>query len=190
MSMEIISDFIAAMEAAGVRPLEPLSQRLEDGKLIRFRSEGDKPGKLNGWAVLHLDGLAAGAFGNYRMGISEKWRAGKVISLTPIQRREIASAIRREQELRASERLQRQERAAAEVRNEWQRARDADPAHGYLRRKGISGEGLKQVGHWLLVPMHDPEGRLWNIQRIAPDGTGCIPFPVAVDFSGLADQPE
>ena len=61
--MNPVADFIASMEAAGVRPVEPIAQNLAAGRLIRFRADGDKPGRRNGWAVLHLDGTPTGAFG-------------------------------------------------------------------------------------------------------------------------------
>jgi len=64
--------FLSAMEAVGMKPVEGIMSRLGPD-LLRFRCEGDKPGKLNGWAVLHLDGVPAGAFGNYRLGLSQKW---------------------------------------------------------------------------------------------------------------------
>lgn len=37
-----------------------------DGLLHRFHVEGDKRGTLNGWYCLHLDGRAAGIFGNWK----------------------------------------------------------------------------------------------------------------------------
>lgn len=66
--------FLSAMEAVGMKPVEGILSRLGPD-LLRFRCEGDKPGKLNGWAILHLDGVPAGAFGNYRLGLSQKWCA-------------------------------------------------------------------------------------------------------------------
>lgn len=40
----------------------------------------------------------------------------------------------------------------------------------YLDRKGVQGYGVRfGAGGWLLVPMRDVEGRLWGVQRIAPN---------------------
>lgn len=162
--------FLSAMEAAGMKPVEGMLSRLGPD-LLRFRCEGDKPGKLNGWAILHLDGVPAGAFGNYRLGISEKWCAGVVEPLSPAQRRERSATIQAEQESRAAERKRLQDQTAQAVGQEWERAGPVNPLHPYLVGKGIDGEGLRQRGDLLLVPMRDETGMLWNLQRIAPDGT-------------------
>ena len=170
MTQDAVAAFIAAMEAAGVRPTEPIADRL-GSDLIRFACEGDGTGKRNGWAVLHLDERPAGAFGNYRLQVSETWRSGAVTRLSPVERRERAERYRVEKERRESARLHEQMEAAARCRARWERSRYADPQHPYLVRKRVAGEGLRQDGNRLLVPMVDADGVLWNLQAIAPDGT-------------------
>ncbi|HWV12557.1 MAG TPA: toprim domain-containing protein [Sphingobium sp.] len=170
MTQDAAAAFIAAMEAAGVRPAEPIADRL-GSDLIRFACEGDGSGKRNGWAVLHLDERPAGAFGNYRLQVSETWRSGTVTHLSPAERRERAERYRAEKERRAAMRLHEQQEASARCRARWDRCRSADPRHPYLTRKRVSAEGLRQDGNRLLVPMFDAEGILWNLQAIAPDGS-------------------
>lgn len=171
MTTDAILSFVSAMDAAGMKPIESIADRLGNGALVRFRCQGDAPGRRNGWAVLHLDGRPAGAFGNYRMSITERWRADGQDRVSPAERRELAKQYRAQRQEREAA-LQIQQRAAAErCRGEWERAGDCNPAHPYLVRKGITGEGCRQSGHWLLVPMQGPDGNLWNLQRIAPDGT-------------------
>ena len=46
----------------------------------------------------------------------------------------------------------------------------ADPAHAYLVAKALAPSGIRQTGRDLLVPMVDAGFRLWNVQRIRPDG--------------------
>jgi putative DNA primase/helicase len=59
----------------------------------------------------------------------------------------------------------------AEVaRQRLERANAADEGHPYLSLKRITPERLWQNGDWLLVPMTDIEGNLWNIQTIRPNG--------------------
>jgi putative DNA primase/helicase len=170
MKQDAVAAFIAAMEAAGVRPTEPIADRL-GSDLIRFACEGDGSGKRNGWAVLHLDERPAGAFGNYRLQVSETWRSGTVTRLSPAERRERAEQYRAEKERREAVRLHEQQEAAARCRARWERSRAADPRHPYLARKRVAAEGLRQDGNRLLVPMVDAEGVLWNLQAIAPDGS-------------------
>lgn len=163
--------FVKAMEDAGMRPDEPVLSMLGDGRLIRFRCEGDKPGKRNGWAVLHLDGVPAGAFGNYRLGISERWKAGNTETPSPIERRANARRWREQSRVRQAAILAQQQETAERCLSRWSRARPVDPSHRYLLSKGICGEGLRQEGAALLVPMFDADSRLWNLQRIFPDGS-------------------
>lgn len=55
---------LAAMAAAGVQP-HPTAARIRcDGRLHRYRIDGDRTGTLNGWYVLHSDHPPTGAFGS------------------------------------------------------------------------------------------------------------------------------
>lgn len=169
-SVEPLSDFIRAMELEGIKPVEPVAQRLSSGELIRFRCDGDGQGRQNGWAILYLDERPAGAFGNYRMGISRKWRVDSDRTLTAEERealqREWVEAKARRQE----ERERSQAEAARDAEDMWQAARRAQPDHGYVTRKRIDPAPLRQLDDQLLIPMYDVEGRLWNLQRIWSDG--------------------
>ena len=66
---------IDAMRAAGLEPPEEIHF---DGKIHRFKSgtkgspgHGDKPG----WYLVFGDGIPAGRFGCWRMGMEQTWRA-------------------------------------------------------------------------------------------------------------------
>ena len=78
---------IDAMRAAGLAPVKELDLR-PDGKLVRYRVEGDKPGSRNGWAVLHGGPVAASAFGSWRTGESHVWSDRDSQTLTPEERAE------------------------------------------------------------------------------------------------------
>lgn len=61
-----------------------------------------------------------------------------------------------------------QDAAAAEAAALWADASE-DGASPYLQRKGVQGFGVRYTPDgWLLVPVRDAAGRLWNVQRIAP----------------------
>lgn len=68
------------------------------------------------------------------------------------------------------ERLELERRAAAAAATLWSAASTVDPAHPYLRAKTLSPFGIRQHGDALLVPLFDASFRLWNVQRILPDG--------------------
>jgi putative DNA primase/helicase len=74
--MDFTPHFADAIRAAGLNPPPSI---YADSKLHRFASNA-KLSDLSGWYVLHGDGIPAGAFGDWRTGRSETWRA---ISVAP-----------------------------------------------------------------------------------------------------------
>ena len=79
-------------------------------------------------------------------------------------------SIRQAELARKRERLAAEETAARCAADQWAKASRADPAHPYLVAKALEPFGIRQAGRDLLVPMVDPGFRLWNVQRIRPDG--------------------
>lgn len=79
-------------------------------------------------------------------------------------------SIRQAELARKRERLEAEEAAARCAADLWANASRADPAHPYLVAKALEPFGIRQAGRDLLVPMVDSGFRLWNVQRIRPDG--------------------
>lgn len=169
---DAILDFIRFMESEGVKPVEPIANRLTSGELIRFRCDGDGKGRQNGWAVLYLDERPAGAFGNYRLGVERKWKSGDDHRTLTAEER---AALQREWAEAKAKRLEERERseqeAALEAADMWVAASPASAQHPYVAKKGLNAAILKATGDKLLIPMYDGQGKLWNLQRIAPDGS-------------------
>ncbi len=165
---ELMRALLDAMEKDGVRPLEPLSSRLAEGRIVRFRAEGDRAGRRNGWARLWPDGWA---FGHWRLGVSQTGKASEARAGTRNER------LRWERELIAAKLRQAAERAAAYAKGRqaalalWRSSPVAGAGHPYLRAKRMTADGLRQSGRFLLVPMRHPRtGELRNVQRIASNG--------------------
>jgi putative DNA primase/helicase len=138
-----------------------------DGAIHRFRVPDDKPGTLNGWYVLYLDGIASGAFGSWKTNGSSAWS-----SRTPVDYREaeqVRQRIEQARQQREAEQRKRQLDTAILAQRWWRDARRVDPGHPYLVAKGVRPHGLRQRGDELLVPLY-AGGVLTNLQRIAPDG--------------------
>lgn len=192
-----IEDFLAFMRAEGVVPTDPgaFSHDVTCGDVIRFDCEGERRGSKNGWAKLYLDERPAGAFGNWKRGINRRWFSGTANELTPAERQ----SIRREWEEKKAERerirLEAQHGAGRDAAHIWSTSAPASADHPYVARKRIDPAPLKQNGEDLLIPMYDDEGRLWNIQRIFPDGKklflkeGRIDglFAIIGDFTGATE---
>lgn len=106
------------------------------------------------------------------LAVKEMLRADGFLSaesgreLTAAERR----SIRQAELVRTRERLEAEEGAARCAADLWTNASRADPAHPYLVAKALEPFGIRQAGRDLLVPMVDPGFRLWNVQRIQPDG--------------------
>lgn len=161
----------SAMEAAGLTPPDVIQL---DGKLHRFRS-GTKgaPGKgdKTGWYVAFGDGIPAGRFGCWRLGMEVPWRAdvGRELSIAEqmANTRRMAEA----KALRDAEVAKAREVAKDTVSAIWTDCTSADPAHPYLARKGVRPHGARVTGDGrLVVPLYTPEGALSSLQYIDADG--------------------
>ncbi len=162
---ESIEQFRAAIHNAGLTPPEVIEP---DGRLHRFASNG-KRGDDAGWYVLYDDGIPAGAFGDWRTGASEIWRADIGRKLSPQE--EAAhharlDAMRHEREaIEAKRKAEAHEKAAAI----WQAARPAPDDHVYLLGKGVKAHGLRVHDGALVVPMRIGT-ELYSLQFIAGNG--------------------
>lgn len=168
---DALSAMIAAMELEGVQPTEPIAQRLASGELIRFRCEGDGRGRQNGWAILYLDDRPAGAFGNYRLGISRKWKLAGDNPISPAERAALQREWAAAKERRHTERVRSETEAAKDAQDIWSAAGPADENHPYILKKRLDPLPFRQRKDRILVPMFDASGVMWNIQQIAQDGT-------------------
>lgn len=166
-SNTVVAGFQNAMLAAGVGLPDKINA---DGRLHRFCGEGDKSGHMNCYYVLYLDGHPAGAFGSWRLGIRETWRAeglrGKPAELERTRR-----ILQADRERAEAERQESYEGTAEYAARLCHGSKPADPAHSYLVAKRVRPHGLRQRGETLLVPLRDLDGHGWNLQRIGPDGS-------------------
>ena len=162
---DVINQFRHAIKAAG---LEPPNEIMDDGAIHRFSTNG-KPTHKNGWYLLHTDGIAAGAFGDWREGFTQNWCSKADKSMTEadqIAHRERVKAMQRKRE---DDLVQRQQLAAVDALKRWTAAIPCTQ-HDYLTRKGIQAHGAKIEDDKLLIPMRDTSGATHSLQTITPDG--------------------
>jgi P4 family phage/plasmid primase-like protien len=157
-----VAEFRAAMLACGTTPPASI---IGDGKLHRFSTSSDSADEA-GWYVLHLDYLPAGAFGDWRTGLDERWCAKRerTMSATDEARIAIVKANREQDEQR------RYNDAAEKSAAIWNAAAPASADHPYLVAKGIQPHGLRVDSNGdLIVPVKS--GNQWmSLQRIAANG--------------------
>lgn len=160
-----------AIAAAGLAPHGDLDLA-GDGKLQRYRIEGDKAGSRNGWAVLYSHPVMAGAFGSWKTGESHTWcekRSDK--PATPAERVELQRQMKAAQEARAAEQASVHASARQRAAKLWATARPATDAHPYLQRKQIGAYGVRQLRDMLVIAARDVNGELHTLQFISPDGS-------------------
>lgn len=92
----------------------------------------------------------------------------------PVDPAELARLVQHRAEKLNAERAQTEAAhaaAATEAARQWDAA-STEGASPYMQRKGfagLAGLGVRHApGGWLLVPLRDAAGHLWNLQRIAP----------------------
>lgn len=171
--MEALTAFMDAMAASAIVPSLPDEVRaaLPAGQVVSFHCIGDRRGTRKGWAILHLDNFPAGAFGHHRQGGSHRWKAGAANPMHRADSEALNAAIQRQAAVRKAEQADAWRDSAAKAQKRWQAAQPALANHPYLIRKGIAACTIRQEGDALLVPMFDPGGLIWNLQRIQPDGS-------------------
>lgn len=182
---EAVSQFRAAIKPRRLNP----ESIIADGVLHRCDVEDKKPGNKAGAYVLHLDGVPAGGFQNLTDGLGwENWHVqiDRNIKLSEAERQAFAKQCAEAKAKRERERKAASDAAADEAAKRYAAAVEVDPAHGYLRRKGITAPpSVRQSGELLLIPMHDAiTGKLRGLQTIAADGSKR--FTTGMGLSGCA----
>lgn len=163
--MNYDQQFIDAIRAAG---LNPPTSIIPDGEIHRFSTKGKRDEA--GWYVFYDDNTPAGAFGDWRTGLSQNWRADIGRKLSATEEAEHRKRIEEIQRKREAEREQRRIEAKNLANEMLSKATDAS-GHPYLQAKGIIGYGIKQLDGEILVPMRDTNKEIASLQRIRADGS-------------------
>jgi putative DNA primase/helicase len=138
-----------------------------DGKLHRFKVEGDK--NRNSWFVFHPGSPAAGAFGCWKRGFKETWH-GSSRDLSQAEWNEVRRLW--QQAEREREEAERERHAQARKTATWIIARSKSVTkHPYLEHKGVTrcGDVCEYRGA-LALPLRDVSGELNSLQFISADG--------------------
>ncbi len=158
-----IDEFAAAIAAAGLGTPDILA----DGRIHRFRTADDKAGSRSGWYLLHLDRCAAGAFGSWKLGMTQTWSA-KTEADQRIDFRAMIETARRQREAEQQEMWTRATYAAASL---WPACSPAPYDHPYLAAKAIEPHVARvDDRNRLVLPIGDGSA-LTSLQFISADGT-------------------
>lgn len=155
------------MRIIGLAPVKDIP--VADGRIHRYRVEGDKPGSRNGWYALHTDPIPHGAVGSWRTGETHTWRDAEARKINWQERRELQHRMRQVQDERNSAQKRVWEETRAKAQKMWLIARPADPDHPYLQKKQVKSWGLRQLRGQLLIPARR-NGVIHTLQMIDVDG--------------------
>jgi len=181
----ILDQFRTAAAARGLLLPDHLDA---DGKLHRCELASGAKGKKDGAYLLHLDGVPAGGFQNFKDGLEwENWKADIGRQLTPEEEAAHRARVEAQRAEREAEAKAKREKARRKANAIWNGAKPAPDDHPYLLRKGVPSFGLRvaawpkwqelRPGEWreeripgaLLVPMRSPSGTLHSLQAIYAD---------------------
>ena len=178
--------FKLAIASAGLTPPDNI---IADGKIHGFTTNGKRSDDA-GRYVLHLDGLPAGWFGDYRTGLSQPWCSIERNAQTPEQQKQYATLLKSMQNARHRAKKAEHDAAAEIAAVIWAAATPIDDAvaHGYLVKKGTQPHDARLIdttaarahcvklsyslsGPLLVIPMRNAAGELRSLQFITADGT-------------------
>lgn len=160
-----VEAFAEAISGAGL----PVPEIIADGALHRFPTN-DKGSDDAGWYVLHLNGVAAGAFGDWRTGQYATWSAQAPDDMDRAEARKLRKRWRQIQHQRQAEREQRQKEAARRASGIWRNAHPAPAGHPYLLAKGIRPHSIRADDDGLLIIPMRVDGEIVSLQFIDGDG--------------------
>jgi putative DNA primase/helicase len=162
---DAIGQFRDAILSAGI---EPPKNIVADGKIHRFSTNGSRKDNA-GWYLLHLDGVAAGAFGDWRGNINNRWCVASEETMTAEQRAELQRFYENVKREHDAEQQRIWNEAAEKAKKRWAAAAEATDDFSYLVKKRVKSYGLKCHDGRLLVPVRDDRG-LRSLQFIDANG--------------------
>ena len=157
-----------AMAAAGLAMVKP--EIVGDGRLHRYRVDGDRAGSTNGWYVLHDDDKPFAAFGSWKTGQSLTWTAGSGNEMTEAERRALHERLTAARAARDAEQVAIHTEAAERAERLWELAAPASNGHPYLVKKQVSAFGIRALRNQIVIPLRTSGGELTSLQFIGADG--------------------
>jgi putative DNA primase/helicase len=165
-SLDALNEFNEAVARAGLRTKKRI---IGTGKIERFPVEGDAGTENSGWAVLFLDSVPSGSFGNWRTGEKHTWCSRDRATLTKNEQVQVAQLLAQAEVKRAREQERLQKLAAAKAMELLSESQSGP--HPYLAAKRVNPFSSRVRAGELLIPIQDRSGAVTSLQRIAADGT-------------------
>lgn len=164
--MQVIENFRDAMRQDDIHFSGEI---IPDGKLHRFRLEGDHKDK-NGWYIIHGDNNPAGAYGDWRRHISKNWSAKSKNDMTAEKKIANHNRVRELQSQRELETKKRHSVAAVEAKKILTLAHPVTNINiskiTYFLQKKISSYGLYYLSRNVNYEVYPKEYNLDGTEKI------------------------
>ena len=150
--------------------ITPPTEIISDGKIHRFKNDGDD--NKNSWYVAHDNGkFQSGAFGCWKLDVSEKFCSIEPTHLTTKQKQRYAKQLAEQKHIAELEKIKQQGYVQEQVNERFNCSiTKGINAHPYLQNKGVKSHGLRTDNSLLLVPMFNIDGEIASIQTISITG--------------------
>jgi putative DNA primase/helicase len=150
--------------------IQPPTEIIYDGKIHRFKNDGDD--NKNSWYVAYDNGkFQSGAFGCWKLDVSEKFCSIEHTHLTTKQKQRYAKQLAEQKHIAELEKIKQQRYVQGQVNERFNCAiTKGINAHPYLQNKGVKSHGLRIDNSLLLVPMFTVDGEIASIQTISTSG--------------------
>ena len=146
------------------------SEIIYDGEIHRFKNDGDD--KKNSWYVAYDNGkFQSGAFGCWKLGVSEKFCSIEHSHLTTEQKQRHAKQLAEQMHIAELEKIKQQHYVQEQVNDRFNCATiKSINDHTYLKNRGVQSHGLRINNTLLLVPMFNVDGEIASAQNISTNG--------------------
>mgnify|MGYP000751160928 FL=1 len=150
--------------------ITPPTEIISDGKIHRFKNDGDD--NKNSWYVAHDNGkFQSGAFGCWKLDVSEKFCSIEPTHLTTKQKQRYAKQLAEQKHIAELEKIKQQGYVQEQVNERFNCSiTKGINAHPYLQNKDVKSYGLRTDNSLLLVPMFNIDGEIASIQTISITG--------------------
>ncbi|MEO1944464.1 MAG: DUF6291 domain-containing protein [Candidatus Thioglobus sp.] len=150
--------------------ITPPTEIIYDGEIHRFKNDGDS--SKNSWYVAYDNGkFQSGAFGCWKLDISEKFCSVERAHFTTEQKQQHAKQLSEQKHIAELEKIKQQGYVQEQVNERFNYATTKGiNAHPYLQDRGVKSHGLRIDSSLLLVPMFNTDGEIASIQTISTTG--------------------
>ena len=152
--------------------LDPGTRNIKaDGRFHRFSTNNRRSDKAGFYLYREFDGYAVGYFGDWRTGQKYNYFSSSPVEMPLEQRKSFKKRMDEFQKREKQAKNAARKKAAKKAENIWAKAKEADPDHPYLSKKGIkTRQVIRQIGNSLVFCVKNLRDELTSLQFIAQNG--------------------